>query len=373
MWQPQGIFTRFVLRSPVILSGEEAIRGLFNYPACRVAVIHGTHFNDQALFTAVFAKKFCTFIARSWNEEPDLPSLQPVIRELESLRPDLIIACGGGSVIDGAKLCRLLLEYPSFRPGAPLDAAQLRTAFIAVPTTFGSGAEVSSAAVFVNRELKRKEMVVAHELQPAAIVYDPRYLATSNAQLCLAALDCLAHLLEGYVSVIDHPLLERSAEAVLLRLCPELVSLCKSPEHQPDLPLLQYAGFIGGQLQNHCLVGAAHALSHQLTAYGYGHCEAVGLLLPAVIKANLSAPQPREKYTALCRLLALSDPQGLCDFIGQIQIRAGIASRQAELKSLLSHGLEDRQFCENVLADPGGQGNPIPLTADFLKLIVESL
>ena len=56
MWQPQGLYNQFVLKIPVILKGEEAVRGLYNFPCERIAVIHEPFFKDQALFKSVFKK-----------------------------------------------------------------------------------------------------------------------------------------------------------------------------------------------------------------------------------------------------------------------------------------------------------------------------
>ena len=173
MWQPQGIYNEFVLRTPVLLTGEEAVRGLYNFPAIRIAIIHGRSLSEeeQALICNTFSKREVAFFPRSWTGEPDLESLRGTLHDLEAFLPDTIIAIGGGSVIDGAKLCRLFYEIPYFDPqNIKLSGDLLKTHFIAVPTTIGSGAEISSAAVYVHEH--RKEMIVLHELQPEVIVYD---------------------------------------------------------------------------------------------------------------------------------------------------------------------------------------------------------
>ena len=158
MWQPGGFYNEYVLRTPVILSGKESIRGLYNYPAARIAVIHGGSFFDKETFISAFPKKELAFIRRSWDSEPDFDGIAGTLGELEKICPDMIIAVGGGSVIDGSKLCRLFYEFPYFQPGETrIEGGQMKTSFVAVPTTVGSGAEVSSAAVFVDRENHKKD------------------------------------------------------------------------------------------------------------------------------------------------------------------------------------------------------------------------
>jgi len=200
MWQPQSFFSQYVLRTPVILSGKEAIRGLYHYPAGKIAVIHGGSFSDAELFRSTFSKREIRFIRRSWEDEPDMKGLKGTIHELENYQPDLIIAVGGGSVIDGSKLCRLFYEFPFYEVGVSrVEGEQLKTRFIAVPTTVGSGSEVSSASVYVDRVNHRKDMVVLHGLLPDVVVYDGRYVENAPEKLlCASALDAMAHILEGY-------------------------------------------------------------------------------------------------------------------------------------------------------------------------------
>ena len=118
MWQPQGFYNEYTLRTPVILAGDEAVKGLYNYPASKIAVIHGSSFFDEKLFLSVFSKREVRFFMRSWKEEPDFEGIKGTVGDLEDYRPDTIIAVGGGSVIDGSKLCRLLYEFPFFEPKA---------------------------------------------------------------------------------------------------------------------------------------------------------------------------------------------------------------------------------------------------------------
>ena len=75
MWQPQGFYNEYTLRTPVILSGENSVRGLYNYPAAKIAVIHGTSFCDRELFLSTFSKREVRFFARSWKDEPSFEGL----------------------------------------------------------------------------------------------------------------------------------------------------------------------------------------------------------------------------------------------------------------------------------------------------------
>lgn len=368
MWQPQSFYNQYVLRSPIILSGETSVRGLYHYPAARIAVIHGRSFSDQELFVSTFSKRAVCFIRRSWDGEPDYAGLQESIRQIEEFAPDTIIAIGGGSVIDGSKLCRLFYEFPFFHMGETrLSGENFRTRFIAIPTTVGSGAEVSSAAVFIDHDRNCKDMVVAHELQPDVVVYDQRYVENTPDRLLVAsALDAMAHILEGYVSKINNSFSDILAEKGLRLLHNELQKMICDERKMLDYGRLQYAGYIGGLVQNHCIVGAAHAVAHQLADYGYSHGEAVSLLLNGVISLNARDGDSARKYDYLLQESGFENVDDLTGFIRALCHVAGIDGRRRDLGDLLLKLSQNRQFCENIRSDRGGKGNPVEITDEYI-------
>ncbi len=373
MWQPQGFYNQYVLRSPVILTGEKSMQGLYNYPSVKIAVIHGKSFSDRELFDLVFAKRSLRFIERSWKNEPDFEGLKDTIAQLEEYRPDTIIAVGGGSVIDGSKLCRLLYEFPYYKlSDGRISGDLLKTKFIAIPTTVGSGSEVSSAAVFVNHETRSKDMIIIHELQPDVIVYDKRYVENSPTRLLVASsLDAMAHILEGYVSKNENAFLDLMAEKGLSVFHDELQKLVDEKFSSINYDRLQYAGYIGGMVQNHCIVGAAHAIAHQLAFYGYSHAESVALLLPAVILSNAQNDDVQQKYEKISNSSGFDNYLEMTNFLRVLSERFGICDIKTDLKNLLNKLLKDNTFVENVKNDKGGRGNPVDITDEYIAKISE--
>lgn len=375
MWEPQGIFTNFLLNQPTILFGKDVYWGISDYPAAKVAVIHGRSMNSttKEQIQTVFKKKAVSFHERSWSGEPELNELSATIRELEIVQPDMIIAVGGGSVIDGTKLCRLLYEFPYYKSGVTkIGQLSFKTSFVAVPTTVGSGAEVSSAAVYRNVEEKRKQMVISHDLQPSVIIFDSHNVERTPYRILAASvLDALAHITEGYVSNWSNEIAEMNAELALSIIYREMQ---KRENRMIDYQALQYAGYLGGIVQNHCLVGVAHAVAHQLTEYGYAHGEAVALLISSVIRLNQSKAEISEKYERLSRHAGMQDTNELIEFVDRILASSAIAERKYELNSLLKKLLSDDIFIKNVIEDKGGRGNPVPISQEMIeKLIGEYL
>lgn len=368
MWQPQGIYADFVLYQPTVFFGDNAIKGLSTFPGSRIAVISSSSLYDsvrELLFT-VFKKKSLRFINRSWHGEPDMESIAGSISELESFKPDVIIAIGGGSVIDGAKLCRLFYEFPYFKVGeTKVSQLLFKTKFIAVPTTVGSGAEASSAAVYINKAEERKEMIVSHELQPSVVILNPEYVATASERIIVSsALDAIGHITEGYISVRNNEITDIYAEKALSILVEEL------PKKDRDYQRIQYAGYLGGIVQNHCIVGAAHAIAHQLSEYGYTHSEAVALLLPHVIRTNIEKNGVLCRVRQLCKNSNIDNENVLIEFIEDEVQTAGINDRKVELYQVLNELLKDDHFIENVMYDMSGKGNPVPITKEYIEKVI---
>lgn len=375
MWQPQGFYNQYVLRSPVILSGKESVLGLYNYPASRIAIIHGKTFFDYKLFESAFSKKDIRFIERSWKNEPDLEGIKGTVRELEEFRADTIIAIGGGSVIDGSKLCRLLYEFPYFVPGQTRLTGELfKTRFVAIPTTIGSGAEVSSSAVYIDHKTHKKDMVVIHELQPEVIVYDKRYVEnTPDRVLVSSAVDGMSHIIEGYVSRNDNSFVDILAESGLSLFATELRKFFGENREEVNYERLQYAGYMGGVVQNHCVVGATHAFAHQLSDFGFAHGEAVALLLPQIMVLNSKNEKTFYKYEVLAKKTDFSSVEELELFINMLCEKSGISKRKGELVELLKTLSKEVVFRENVKSDKGGNGNPIEISDNYIDRLVESI
>lgn len=371
MWTPQGLYAKFLLRQPTLFFGEGAVFGLSDLPARRVAAIHGHSLTDADAgeIQKAFRGKQVRFLRRSWEGEPDLEAIRPTVAELEAFRPDVILAVGGGSVIDGAKLCRLFYEHPSFLPGVGrAEGLSFGTRFLALPTLAGSGAEASSAAVYIDRERRCKGMLVCHGFQPEVVVLDPARIRRlpQSRQLPLL-MDAMAHMLEGYVSVVENALADILAEEGLRILREEL----SRPWEAADALRLQYAAYLGGVVQNHRLVGAAHAAAHQLTAIA--HSRAVAMLLPATVRTNSADPAVRERYERLSERAGLGGLDGLLSFLEELTERAELVDARAALwEQLRARGADDALF-RRAAEDRGGRGSPRPLDEAYWKEWLENI
>jgi len=218
--------------------------------------------------------------------------------------PELIVAVGGGSVLDAAKAMRLFAESPQLtlrELTLPFLDARKRVAhypeldhrikLAAVPTTAGTGSEVSPAAVLTHEG--RKLTLVDYSLVPDTAVVEPRLtVSLPPAMTADTGVDALTHALEALVSIFASPY----TDAFCLQACNLILdALPRAVRDGGDLDArtaMANAATIAGLAFSNAFVGVNHALAHALGArFGIAHGRANGLFLGHVLRYNASVPR----------------------------------------------------------------------------------
>ena len=246
--------------------------------------------------------------------EPPEEQVRAGIDALERFSPDTILAVGGGSVLDAAKAMRLFYESPELQMrelALPFLDARKRVAgypqidhtvrLVAVPTTAGTGSEVSPAAVITVGD--RKVTLVDYSLVPDMAIVEPRLTLTMPPHVTAdTGVDALTHALEAAVSIFASPYTDAFAmQAVNLTLR----NLPRAYAEGSDLEArtaMANAATIAGLAFSNAFVGVCHALAHAVGArFGIAHGRANGIFLPHVLRYNASLPSkfmPAPSYTA---------------------------------------------------------------------------
>ena len=354
-----------------IANGANARMALKGLVANRAALIISASFKKSQHFDQIVRlinAQSTMVISKDWQGEPSVADLSGVIRQLEQFQPDYIVALGGGSVIDGAKLAWLFYECPTlesetlYRPFA-LPPLRGRAKFAAIPTTVGAGSEVSSAAVMLDEATESKKAVVTHDFLPDLVILDPELVAEVPLSILRTTVaDTLAHAVEGYVSSVDHPLMDTFAEQALSIVARYSARFSAEDWDLEMLSDLQHAAMLGGWVQNHCIVGLAHAIAHQLGHYQVGHGLANGLHMPAVIQFNMRDEQTKMRYERLCQNAGLADVDEL---LGLFTL---LVSGQKPTIEFTAEQLDT--IAANALLDPAAKANPVSFDADDVKEIV---
>ena len=254
---------------------------------------------------------------------------------------DVIVAVGGGSVIDAAKGVAILaanggniLDYEG------VDKAQMPIPpLVVVPSTSGTGADVSQFCIVTDTTRNVKITILGRSLVPDITVIDPRLLTTMPSWLNAATgLDALTHGIEAFVSLGHNQLTDHHALRSIQLVTENLVCTMERPNDMPARVLMAQAALEAGLAFTNAILGAAHAMSHQVGGLlDLPHGVINGILLPHVIRFNAEAdPEP---YAVIATCLGVADPAApaaeaalaLADRIDQLAIDVGVPRGLAQL------------------------------------------
>ena len=241
-----------------------------------------------------------------------------------------------------------------------------KTTFVVVPTTIGSGAEISSAAVMYNNRQKTKEFVISHQFIPEIIVLEASLIENAPKKVLLSSMvDALSHAIEGYMSKIDNLLVDSYAEKAI-QIISQYYQVINKGVEQEQINKLQLASLFAGLVQNHCIVGATHALAHQMSAYGLSHASAISIFLPAVIRKNIKDPDAQFRFNQLALHSGFAKGEDLLTFVEEFVSLFDLTEELNVVKKNKQSIISDHVFFEHALNDKGGQGNPVSMDKEFL-------
>ncbi len=246
--------------------------------------------------------------------EPDEGIIRRGVELLERARPDLIVALGGGSVIDAAKAMRLFYEHPEKKlldltlpfldprkrvVDYPRDPHTVK--LVAVPTTSGTGSEVSPAAVVTVGP--RKETLVDYSLVPDVAIVDPLLTLSMPRSVTVdSGIDALTHALEAAVSIFASPYTDAFCVQAAHLIFDALPKAYDDPGNLTARTDMANAATLAGLAFANAFVGTNHALAHAVGAkFGLAHGRANGVFLPHVMRYNASLPSkfmPAPGYSA---------------------------------------------------------------------------
>jgi len=204
---------------------------------------------------------------------------------------DAIIAVGGGSVIDTSKATNILvseggddlLQYS----GAHNLPKPLKPFFV-IPTTSGTGSEVTMVAVVSDKAKNVKMAFASYYLMPHAAILDPRMTLTLPPHLtAMTAMDALTHAVEAYTCMAANPISDAYATAAIKKICSNLFNVLDNPNDSQGRLELAQASTMAGIAFSNSMVGLVHSLGHALGAVAHlPHGLCMNLFLPYVLEYN---------------------------------------------------------------------------------------
>ncbi len=229
-----------------------------------------------------------------FDDVPQDSSVATVRRAAQLYREnncDAIIAVGGGSVIDTSKATNILvseggddlLQYS----GAHNSPRPLKPFFV-IPTTSGTGSEVTMVAVVSDTEKNVKMPFASYYLMPHAAILDPRMTQTLPPHLtAMTAMDAMTHAIEAYSCMAANPISDAYATAAIKKISNNLFNVLDNPSDEQGRLELAQASTMAGIAFSNSMVGLVHSLGHALGAVAHlPHGLCMNLFLPYVLEYN---------------------------------------------------------------------------------------
>ena len=267
--------------------------------------------------------------------EPDFNTVQAAVTMMRKCQPDTIIALGGGSVLDAAKIMRLFYDFPDLKMSdvdTPfLDFRQrvvkfpigTATQLVAIPTTSGTGSEVTPFAVLKDSDSHKKYSLVDESLLPDIAILDAQLTRSLPPQITIdTAVDALTHALEALVSIFSSDYTDGLALEAIRLIFEALPEAVKTGSNVVWRHKLHNAACLAGMAIGNASVGVNHALAHSLGArFDIPHGRANSVFLLSTLEYNSAIPRKitphsththfvaPKKYARAARFLGLGDKQ----------------------------------------------------------------
>jgi alcohol dehydrogenase len=245
--------------------------------------------------------------SESFTETEGNPSTETVDRAVEGLKAsgaDFIVAFGGGSPLDVAKAVALLAAYggkiTEYEGSGKVPGPVVP--MIAIPTTAGTGSEVTAFSVITDHSRNYKLTVFSKYLIPAYAILDPELIKTVPAETAAACgVDALIHALEAYVSLGASPFSDILAKEALSLIGKSIRKYVADRSDIEACESMMTGSLFAGIAFSHARLGDVHAMSHPVSAFfDVPHGVANAILLPAIVEFNLCEAKDKYHYIYNC-------------------------------------------------------------------------
>lgn len=309
--------------------------------------------------------------------DPTISTINEALSMIRTYEPDVIIALGGGSPIDAAKIIWLMYEQPdtNFDDIAMrfmdikkriCDIPELgaKAQLVAIPTTSGTGSEVTPFAVITDDETHIKYPIADYALTPNMAIIDPNFVDSMPAGLCAASgIDALTHAIEAYVSALATNFTNSNSLEATKLIFRYLPRSYKEGKNDPVArEKMHYASTIAGMAFANSFLGICHSMAHKLgSAFNIPHGIANALLINQVIKFNATDcptkqcafpqykfPNAKAKYAQISDELSLggkSDDEKVALLIEEITKLKKEVNIPLSIKDA---GVTEKAFMENL-------------------------
>lgn len=378
--------------APKVNYGRAALSSLKDIPCKKVLLV-----TDAFMVQFGIAKKVTDLldsanvtweIFKDVEPNPSVETATAILKHYMAFAPDGVIGLGGGSPIDAAKgglffANRLQRDFSAI--GTPK-----KPFFVAIPTTSGTGSEVTSYAVLTDVEKQTKVALSDDCMLPDLAILDPVFTETlPKGVIADTGLDVLTHATEAYVSNLRNPYTNALALEAIQSVFNHLVPNYNNPKDEAHRSAMQNASCMAGIAFNNSSLGINHSLAHALGGrFHIAHGKINAILLPYIVRFN-GCPKravktgnsiPLERYAEIANRLGLpcnTPEQGVTSYALALEI---LKEQLGIPKSLQSYGIDENLYLSAIdslgkqaLEDICTPENPICVTLNDLKSVLKAV
>lgn len=374
---------KLVLSGKRIVTGRGSLEYLRDLPYKNAVIVTGGHsminngFADRAIGLLKEAGCKATLIS-GIHKNPSFDEVFKGVERLREIQPDVVIALGGGSAMDAAKGMLLFYEFPNLNRDNVLEEnaagripADRKTGLICIPSTSGTGSELTRGTVLTDEALLMKVPIMTDCLRPDIAILDPDITMTMPDRVAAeTGMDALTHAVESYTNhnmdEFDAGLAEAAIRGIMSYLPASVLE--KSPEAREKVHY--YQAMAGISFANAGL-GMVHGIAHSFgAAFDMAHGLTNAVILPYVLIYNRRDPSVAEKLDDLAYICRVPD------FI------EAVLKMREELSipnSFQEAGITEEQFHEkhDLLLDHSMLGatkvNPVPMTREAMDKMLDAV
>lgn len=306
--------------------------------------------------------------------DPDIDVVVRGVQELLAFEPDTVICLGGGAAIDAAKAMVFTAARASGDAGRPL--------FVAIPTTSGTGSEVTSFSVITDREKAVKYPLIDESLLPDVAILDASLTVSVPPSVTAdTGMDVLTHAVEAFVSTEHGHYSDAMAEKAIKLVRAHLMDAWRSPGDLEARQGMHDASCLAGIAFNNAGLGLNHGMAHALGArFHIPHGRANAILLPYVMSFNAGCDtgltDAAERYARIARLLGMGSGSLRQSALNLIRMTKRYQEQLRLPGTIQAAGVDRDAFEEAVpamsaaaLADRCTATNPRPCTEEEIAAL----
>lgn len=314
------------------------------------------------------------FVYSGIGKNPTTEEVKKGVESIKEFEPDLVVAVGGGSPIDAAKIIALLYEYPELKvenlTSCELPEKRYKTKFVAIPSTSGTASEVTHVSVLTYEDKNLKLGIKAPCLRPDIAILDGNLPMTLPYNITAeTGMDALTHAIEAYINKTGDDFTEVLAKGAIEGLIEWLPRSCNNKDIESRQKVHNYQSMAGMAFSNSGL-GMVHGISHAFGGkYNLAHGLTNAVILPYAMKYNNRDNEVAKKFKKLSKSIGfdiiekvkmLNSDLGIANCIKDVGICEDDFKRDYELL------VENSMYGSTV-------ANPIKIDIEVMKKIVKTV